>query len=160
MLERLFCGSTRSIPVHNNFFIVSGFLNSFETYLHSTGKIENKPRNSRHRRIGICRDDIVVVHWSMPPRCIFCRQLMRNYDCLMLKFLHVSDINECADPSIAARCVPNAECCNLPAHFLCKCKPGFEGDGEIECRGKSWLNFKRFCWHCLCMWALWEKLVD
>lgn len=46
------------------------------------------------------------------------------------------DIDECEDPSVAARCVENAECCNLPAHFLCKCLPGFEGDGEEECRGK------------------------
>lgn len=46
------------------------------------------------------------------------------------------DINECEDPAIASRCVQNAECCNLPSHFLCKCKPGFIGDGEVECRGK------------------------
>lgn len=45
------------------------------------------------------------------------------------------DINECDNPVIAARCVENAECCNLPAHFLCKCKPGFEGDGEESCTG-------------------------
>lgn len=43
------------------------------------------------------------------------------------------DIDECQDPSIAARCVENAECCNLPAHFVCKCKPGYEGDGEEQC---------------------------
>lgn len=48
----------------------------------------------------------------------------------------VLDINECEDPTISARCVQNAECCNLPAHFVCKCLPGFEGDGEVECRGK------------------------
>ena len=36
-----------------------------------------------------------------------------------------------------SRCVRNAECCNLPAHFVCKCQPGFEGDGEVECRGKN-----------------------
>lgn len=45
------------------------------------------------------------------------------------------DINECENPAIAARCVENAECCNLPAHFICKCNRGFEGDGEEECRG-------------------------
>lgn len=48
-------------------------------------------------------------------------------------FLSKIDIDECQDPSIAARCVENAECCNLPAHFACKCKPGFEGDGETLC---------------------------
>ena len=48
-------------------------------------------------------------------------------------FLLFSDIDECQDPSIAARCVENAECCNLPAHFLCKCKDGYEGDGELQC---------------------------
>lgn len=51
-------------------------------------------------------------------------------------FSTITDIDECSDPSIAARCVQNAECCNLPAHFVCKCKPGFEGDGEEFCRGK------------------------
>lgn len=49
----------------------------------------------------------------------------------------VADINECDDPAVAARCVANAECCNLPAHFVCRCLPGFEGDGEEECRGKE-----------------------
>lgn len=53
-----------------------------------------------------------------------------NFDFIYL------DINECEDPTIASRCVQNAECCNLPSHFLCKCKPGFVGDGEVECRGK------------------------
>lgn len=48
-------------------------------------------------------------------------------------YLYEKDIDECQDPSIAARCVENAECCNLPAHFVCKCKPGFEGDGEELC---------------------------
>lgn len=50
----------------------------------------------------------------------------------------VADINECNDPAIAARCVKNAECCNLPAHFICKCNRGFEGDGEEECRGNHY----------------------
>ncbi|KAJ8890121.1 hypothetical protein PR048_009628 [Dryococelus australis] len=45
----------------------------------------------------------------------------------------ITDIDECQDPAVAARCVENAECCNLPAHFVCKCKPGFEGDGEVLC---------------------------
>lgn len=54
----------------------------------------------------------------------------------------VTDIDECADPSIAARCVENAECCNLPAHFLCKCKAGFEGDGEEFCSGKVLMLYK------------------
>lgn len=46
------------------------------------------------------------------------------------------DINECEDPAIAARCVANAECCNIPAHFFCRCLPGYQGDGEVECKGK------------------------
>ena len=45
------------------------------------------------------------------------------------------DIDECQDPELASLCVDNAECCNLPAHFVCKCKEGFEGDGTKECRG-------------------------
>lgn len=48
---------------------------------------------------------------------------------------HSTDIDECKDPAIAARCVENAECCNLPAHFVCKCKQGYEGDGESLCTG-------------------------
>lgn len=45
----------------------------------------------------------------------------------------ILDINECEDPVLASRCVANAECCNLPANFLCKCKPGYRGDGEVHC---------------------------
>lgn len=51
-------------------------------------------------------------------------------------FSSLPDINECEIPEFSNRCVANAECCNLPAHFVCKCKEGFEGDGEVECRGK------------------------
>ena len=40
---------------------------------------------------------------------------------------------------MARKCVDNAECCNLPAEYVCKCKPGFEGDGQVECRGE-WLG--------------------
>ena len=47
-----------------------------------------------------------------------------------------SDIDECAIPELAAKCVENAECCNLPAEYVCKCRPGFEGDGQVECRGE------------------------
>lgn len=50
--------------------------------------------------------------------------------------MRLLDIDECQEPAIAARCVENAWCCNLPAHFLCKCNPGFEGDGEVQCLGK------------------------
>lgn len=53
---------------------------------------------------------------------------------LIIQYYNYSDIDECQDPSIIARCVENAECCNLPAHFACKCKPGFEGDGETQCK--------------------------
>lgn len=50
-----------------------------------------------------------------------------------LMLLIISDINECDDPALAGRCVENAECCNLPANFLCKCKTGFVGNGEVHC---------------------------
>lgn len=49
--------------------------------------------------------------------------------------IYILDIDECEDPAISSRCVENAECCNLPAHFACKCKPGYEGDGEELCLG-------------------------
>ena len=49
------------------------------------------------------------------------------------------DIDECQIPQLAAKCVDNAECCNLPAEYICKCKPGFEGDGQVECLGE-WLG--------------------
>ena len=48
-----------------------------------------------------------------------------------------ADIDECKVPELAAKCVENAECCNLPAHYVCKCKAGFEGDGESECTGTN-----------------------
>ena len=50
---------------------------------------------------------------------------------------YFSDIDECTIPELAAKCVENAECCNLPAEYVCKCKPGFEGDGQVECRGEK-----------------------
>ena len=46
----------------------------------------------------------------------------------------LKDIDECAIPELASKCVRNAECCNLPAHYVCKCGKGFEGDGNVECR--------------------------
>ena len=49
----------------------------------------------------------------------------------------IADIDECTIPELAAKCVDNAECCNLPAEYVCKCKQGFEGDGQVECRGES-----------------------
>lgn len=63
------------------------------------------------------------------------------------QFLLISDINECDNPALASRCVANAECCNLPAHFLCKCRPGYEGDGEVQCTGKTF-SFQ-FSWEIL-----------
>ena len=48
-------------------------------------------------------------------------------------YFNISDINECKNPALAARCVKNSECCNLPSNFLCKCKAGFTGDGEVHC---------------------------
>lgn len=54
---------------------------------------------------------------------------------ILYMYVFLPDINECEDPAVSARCVANAECCNLPAHFICKCNRGFEGDGEEECRG-------------------------
>lgn len=43
------------------------------------------------------------------------------------------DINECDDPALASRCVEHSECCNLPSNFLCRCNPGYTGDGEVHC---------------------------
>ncbi|UYV71427.1 dp [Cordylochernes scorpioides] len=34
---------------------------------------------------------------------------------------------------MAAVCVENAECCNLPGHYNCKCKPGFTGNATVSC---------------------------
>ena len=45
------------------------------------------------------------------------------------------DTNECELPSLAAMCAENAECCNLPGHFVCKCKPGFTGNATVSCTG-------------------------
>lgn len=49
----------------------------------------------------------------------------------------LSDIDECQDPAIAAQCTENAWCCNLPAHYTCKCNDGFTGDGFTQCTGES-----------------------
>ena len=57
-------------------------------------------------------------------------------DLIILIMFLFSDIDECAIPELAAKCVENAECCNLPAEYVCKCRPGFEGDGQVECRGE------------------------
>ncbi|CAN7942616.1 unnamed protein product, partial [Ixodes pacificus] len=43
------------------------------------------------------------------------------------------DINECEIPALAALCVENAECCNLPGHYVCKCKHGFTGNATVAC---------------------------
>lgn len=59
--------------------------------------------------------------------------------CFCIEF-HVhthTDINECEEPTLAALCADNAECCNLPGHFVCKCKPGFTGNATDSCTGKS-----------------------
>lgn len=48
---------------------------------------------------------------------------------------HHSDINECEIPSLAAICVDNAECCNLPGHYVCKCGPGYTGNATVSCTG-------------------------
>lgn len=47
--------------------------------------------------------------------------------------IHFLDINECEIPSLSALCGENAECCNLPGHFVCKCQPGFTGNATIAC---------------------------
>ena len=51
-----------------------------------------------------------------------------------MNYNSLKDIDECAIPELASKCVRNAECCNLPAHYVCKCGKGFEGDGNVECR--------------------------
>ena len=56
-------------------------------------------------------------------------------------YICVADIDECAVPALADKCVANAECCNLPAEYICKCKPGFEGDGLVECRGTLYITY-------------------
>lgn len=66
---------------------------------------------------------IILLHW-----------FLTLYEIVLFLLGRVStDINECDNPVLAARCVENAECCNLPSHFLCKCKPGYIGDGEVHC---------------------------
>ena len=69
----------------------------------------------------------------------FFKNYIMSYDHLSLTFHEIifTDIDECKVPELAAKCVENAECCNLPAYYACKCNPGFEGDGEIECLGKK-----------------------
>lgn len=83
-----------------------------------------------------CNGEIHIFRSRLKPTLQSPRTIKKNSQSPITINL-ISDINECEDPAIASRCVKNAECCNLPSHFLCKCKPGFTGDGEVECKGKS-----------------------
>lgn len=74
-----------------------------------------------------------------------------------------TDTNECEIPSLAALCAENAECCNLPGHFVCKCKPGFTGNATVSCTGimrfnataiKMLLTNDDMCVRCLIMQTL------
>lgn len=51
-----------------------------------------------------------------------------------------ADINECEIPSLRALCSDNSECVNLPGHFVCKCKPGYQQSGlsQSSLTGKFW----------------------
>ncbi|PRD28291.1 UNVERIFIED_CONTAM: Adhesion G protein-coupled receptor E2 [Trichonephila clavipes] len=52
------------------------------------------------------------------------------------------NINECEIPSLAAICVENAECCNLPGHYVCKCGPGYTGNATVACTGERALKLE------------------
>ena len=67
----------------------------------------------------------------------------KNHNQNTTKLFFVLDIDECQIPELARKCVENAECCNLPAEYVCKCKPGFEGDGQVECRGE-WMKVRKY----------------
>lgn len=47
-----------------------------------------------------------------------------------------TDINECEIPSLRALCADNSECVNLPGHFVCKCKPGYQQAGQSGLTGE------------------------
>ena len=64
------------------------------------------------------------------------KTLMKTKNQTQPNIFFVADIDECQIPELSRKCVENAECCNLPAEYVCKCKPGFEGDGQVECRGE------------------------
>ena len=78
-------------------------------------------------------------------------QRIKTMNRTQTNFFFVSDIDECKIPELARKCVENDECCNLPAEYVCKCKPGFEGDGQVECRSE-WMKvrneFKKYHWYC------------
>ncbi|MBX3274977.1 MAG: DUF4215 domain-containing protein [Sandaracinaceae bacterium] len=40
-----------------------------------------------------------------------------------------TDVDECLDPDIRARCSTGSMCENLPGSWRCACAPGYEGDG-------------------------------
>jgi hypothetical protein len=62
-------------------------------------------------------------------------------------FFFFADIDECLIPELASKCVANAECCNLPGHYFCKCKDGFTGQGDESCSGmnQSTTSINRNC---------------
>ena len=46
-----------------------------------------------------------------------------------------SDFNECDSENVT--CHENAECFNTEGSYKCICRPGFTGDGLINCTGKK-----------------------
>ena len=57
-----------------------------------------------------------------------CKAIPKPYDdfYLIVYFIILTDINECESNP----CHPNATCTNTPGLFVCKCLPGFTGNGS------------------------------
>ena len=51
-----------------------------------------------------------------------------------IKYVSVSDVNECETPGIN-NCNINAACINNDGSYTCECKKGFAGDG-VSCAGE------------------------
>ena len=49
--------------------------------------------------------------------------------------LSPKDVDECRRG--LDNCHPNADCFDVPGSFNCSCKPGYTGDGVMNCTGKN-----------------------
>ena len=64
---------------------------------------------------------------------VFVFQFMLDSNQLKHTFNSTSDTNECEDSE--QRCAVNATCINVRGSYNCECKPGFQGNGSINCSG-------------------------
>jgi len=53
---------------------------------------------------------------------------------LLYYYIFLADTNECEGTE--QLCAVNATCINVRGSYNCECKPGFQGNGSINCSGE------------------------